>query len=145
MIIPWNFKYNKIAELSEENQQKFIKAHPKKYQKKLKKYLMILRNDGIIIIEREVMKMTNEEKFSKGIVIYKTEDDVVCELWGSSTKHADVIYSMNRDIKNDLFARCQFADDPDYDIFQWLLYVASRQTWKTTARKIVKIALNEWY
>ena len=39
MIIPWNFKYNKIAELSEENQQKFIKAHPKKYQKKVKKIL----------------------------------------------------------------------------------------------------------
>ena len=33
MIIPWNFKYNKIAELSEENQQKFIKAHPKKVEK----------------------------------------------------------------------------------------------------------------
>ena len=45
--------------------------------------------------KREVNKMTNEEKFSKGIVIYKTEDDVVCELWGASTKHADVIYSMN--------------------------------------------------
>ena len=33
MIIPWNFKYNKIAELSEENQQKFIKAHQKKVKK----------------------------------------------------------------------------------------------------------------
>ena len=89
--------------------------------------------------------MTNEEKFQKGIVIYKTEDDVVCELWGSSTKHADVIYSMNRDIENGLFARCQFADNPDYDIFQWLLYVASRQIWKHTAIGIVEIALNEWY
>ena len=82
MIIPWNFKYSKIAELSEENQQKFIKARPKNIRKKLKKYLTILRNDVILTIEREVMKMTNEEKFSKGIVIYKTEDDVVCELWG---------------------------------------------------------------
>ena len=36
--------------------------------------------------------MTNEEKFSKGIVVYKTEDDVICELWGASTKHADAIY-----------------------------------------------------
>ena len=89
--------------------------------------------------------MTNEEKFSKGIVIYKTENDVVCELWGASTKHADVIYSMNRDIEIDLFRRCQFADDSDHDIFQWLLYVASRQTWKNTAKKIVEIALNEWY
>ena len=89
--------------------------------------------------------MTNEEKFSKGIVIYKIEDDVICELWGASTKHADVIYSMNRDIKNGLFMRCPFAVNPDHDIFQWLLYVASMQTWKTTAKKIVEIALNEWY
>lgn len=89
--------------------------------------------------------MTNEEKFSKGIVIYKTEDDVICELWGASTKHADVIYSMSRDIENELFHRCRFADDPDHDIFQWLLYVASRQTWKNTAKEIVEIALNEWY
>ena len=91
------------------------------------------------------MKITNEEKFAKGIVIYKTEDDVVCELGGASTKHPDLIYSMNQDIKNDLFCRCLFADNPDHDIFQWLLYIASRQTWKTTAREIVEIALNEWY
>lgn len=99
----------------------------------------------ILIIEREVMIMTNEEKFSKGIVIYKTDDDVVCELWGASTKHADAIYSMNRDIEKDSFTRCQFADNPNHDIFQWLLYVASRQIWKTTAKKIVEIALEEWY
>ena len=89
--------------------------------------------------------MTNEEKFSKGIVVYRTEDDVICELWGASTKHADVIYSMNRDIKNELFHRCQFADNPDHDIFQWLLYVASRQIWKTTAKEIVKMANEEWF
>lgn len=88
--------------------------------------------------------MTNEEKFRKGIVIYKTVDDVVCELWGSSTKHADIIYSMNRDIKNDLFFRSKFAYNTDYDIFQWLLYVASRQTWKHTAKEIVELAY-EWY
>ena len=30
--------------------------------------------------------MTNEEKFSKGIVVYKNEeDDYVCELWEAST------------------------------------------------------------
>ena len=38
-INPWNFKYSKVIELSEENQQKFIKAHPKKYQKKVEKIL----------------------------------------------------------------------------------------------------------
>ena len=89
--------------------------------------------------------MTNEEKFSKGIVIYKKDNDVICELWGASTKHADVIYSMNRDIKNDLFVKSRFADSPNHDIFQWLLYIASRQTWKTTAKEIVEIALTEWY
>ena len=51
----------------------------------------------------------------------------------------------NKDIENELFRRCQFADDPDHDIFQWLLYVASRQIWKNTAREIVEIALAEWY
>ena len=35
----WHFNYSKVAELSEENQQKFIKAHPKKYRKKVKKIL----------------------------------------------------------------------------------------------------------
>ena len=89
--------------------------------------------------------MTNEEKFSKGIVIYKTDDDVICELWGSSTKHADAIHSMNKDIKNNLFTACQFASYPDHDIFQWLLYVASRQTWKFSAKEIAEIALKEWY
>ena len=38
-INPWHFNYSQVAELSEENQQKFIKAHPKKYQKKVKKIL----------------------------------------------------------------------------------------------------------
>lgn len=89
--------------------------------------------------------MTNEEKFSKGIVIYKTDDDVVCELWGASTKHADEIYSMNSAIKDGDFIRCPFSDNKDYDIYQWLLYVASIQMWKNTAKKIVEIANEEWF
>ena len=88
--------------------------------------------------------MTNEEKFSKGIVIYTTGDDVICELWGASTKHPAVTYSMNRDIKNELFHRWEFAEDKYHDIYQWLLYVASRQTWKTTAKRIVEEA-EVWY
>ena len=96
-------------------------------------------------MKKGLIIMINEEKIKKGVVIYKTDDDVVCELWGSSTKHADITYSMNRDIKNELFHKCQFADNEDHDIFQWLLYVASRQTWKTTAKKIVDIAIKDWY
>ena len=38
-INPWHFNYSQVAELSEENQQKFIKAHPKRYQKKVEKIL----------------------------------------------------------------------------------------------------------
>ena len=89
--------------------------------------------------------MTNEEKFSKGIVIYKTDDDVVCELWGASTKHADTIYSMKRDIENGLFIKSPLEDNLDSDIFQWLLFVASLQMWRHTAKEIVETALKEWY
>lgn len=88
--------------------------------------------------------MTNEEKFRKGIVVYETPNDVVCELWGASTKHPDIVYSMNRDIDNHLFARSPFSEDIRDDYYQWLLYVASRQMWKSTAKKIVEIA-NEYY
>ena len=38
-VNPWNFTYSQVIEMSEENQQKFIKAHPKKYQKKVEKIL----------------------------------------------------------------------------------------------------------
>lgn len=38
-INPWHFNYSQVAKLSTENQQKFIKAHPKKYQKKVEKIL----------------------------------------------------------------------------------------------------------
>ena len=42
-VNPWNFTYSQVIEMSEENQQKFIKAHPKKYQKKAEKILDDLR------------------------------------------------------------------------------------------------------
>ena len=38
-INPWHFNYSQVAELSEKNQQKFIKSYPKKYQKKAEKIL----------------------------------------------------------------------------------------------------------
>ena len=71
MIIPWNFKYSKIAELSKENQQKFIKAHPKKF----KKYLTILRNNVILIIETALitMKESYERQKEDSIKIAKRE------------------------------------------------------------------------
>ena len=38
-VNPWNFTYSQVIEMSKENQQKFIKAHPKKYWKKVEKIL----------------------------------------------------------------------------------------------------------
>ena len=38
-VNPWKFTYSQVIEMSEENQQKFIKAHPKKYWKKVEKIL----------------------------------------------------------------------------------------------------------
>ena len=89
--------------------------------------------------------MTNEEKFCKGIIIYKTDDDVICELWSASTKHADAIYSMNTMVESGKFERCPLSESKDHDIYQWLLYVASIQMWKNTAKEIVKIASEEWF
>ena len=44
--------------------------------------------------------MTIEEKFRKGIVVYKNEEnDYVCELWGASTKHPDSIFPHEREWK----------------------------------------------
>lgn len=89
--------------------------------------------------------MTNEEKFRQGIVIYKTEDDVVCELWGGSTKHPDAIYTMNTQIKQGIFVRSFLSDSIEDDVYQWLLLIASIQMWKTTAKEIVDIATKDWY
>ena len=100
---------------------------------------MILRNDGIIIIEKEVMTMTNEEKFRKGIVIYKTDDDVVCELWGASTKHPDSkFYYSEWGDRTDLF-------DDKYQIFQWLLWIASKRQFPFHAKELTEYALKNWY
>lgn len=95
--------------------------------------------------QKGVDKMTNEEKFAKRIVVYTTEDDVICELWGASTKHADAIYSMNSDIEHGRFSSNQYINSREYDIFQWLLCIASWQSWKHTAKRIVEVALADWY
>ena len=89
--------------------------------------------------------MTNEEKFRQSIVIYKTEDDVVCELWGGSTKHPDATYTMNSQIKQGLFVRSVFSNSIEEDVYQWLLFIASIQMWTTTAKEIVDIATKDWY
>lgn len=87
--------------------------------------------------------MTNEEKFKKGIVVYKNkENDYVCELWGASTKHPDSIFRMNHDGK---YKKNGLYDDDKYEVYQWLLWIASNLTWRFHARELVEYALREWY
>ena len=87
--------------------------------------------------------MTNEEKFRKGIVVYKNEEnDYVCELWGASTKHPDSIFHMNHDGK---YKKNGLYDDDKYEVYQWLLWIASNLTWRFHARNLAEYALHEWY
>ena len=93
--------------------------------------------------EREVIQMTNEEKFKKGIVVYKNEEnDYVCELWEASTKHPDSIFHMNHDGK---YKKSGLYDDDKYEVYQWLLWIASNLTWRFHARNLAEYALREWY
>lgn len=84
--------------------------------------------------------MTNEEKFGKGIVVYKDDNnDYICELWGASTKHADAMFWYSEwEDKSD------FIED-EYQIFQWLLWIASRRQWPFHAKELTEYALKNWY
>lgn len=87
--------------------------------------------------------MTNEEKFRKGIVVYRNdENDYVCELWGASTKHPDSIFHMNYDKR---FHKSGLYGDDKYEVFQWLLQCASELTWRPHAKALTEYALREWY
>ncbi len=87
--------------------------------------------------------MTIEEKFAKGIVVYKnSEDDYVCELWEASTKHPDSIFHMNYDGR---YKKSGLYIDDRYEVFQWLLFIASDLTWRFHARNLVDYALEYWY
>ena len=87
--------------------------------------------------------MTIEEKFRKGIVVYKDEeDDYVCELWGASTKHPDSIFHMNGDGK---YKKSGLYEDDKYEVFQWLLWIASNLTFHFNAYSLASYAIKEWY
>ena len=87
--------------------------------------------------------MTNEEKFRAGTVVYKDDDgDYVCELWGASTRHPDVVYHMNADGE---YRKGYLYNDDKYEVFQWLLSIAANQNFRFHAYSIVQYALREWY
>ena len=81
--------------------------------------------------------MTNEEKFKKGIVVYKTKDDTVCELWNASTKHPDSIFYFSD------FKKTPFVDE-EHQVFQWLLECASKLTFPMHAKELVEYALKNY-
>ena len=93
----------------------------------------------IIITEREVIKMTLEEKFASRIIVEKIDDDYICELWGASTKHPDARFRYSEwGDRTDLF-------DDEYQIFQWLLWIASRRQFPFHAKELAEYALKNWY
>ena len=75
-----------------------------------------------------------------GIKVYKDETKgYVCELWGASTKHPDSVFFYNDwEFKTDLF-------EDELQIFQWLLYIASRLTFPFYAKDLAEYAINNWY
>ena len=86
--------------------------------------------------------MTNEEKFRQGYVVYKQDDDYVCELWGASTMHPDSIYRMNSDKR---YIKSGLYDDDIYEVYQWLLWIASNLMFRPYAKRLAEYAFREWY
>ena len=93
----------------------------------------------IIITEREVIKMTLEEKFASRIIVEKIDDDYICELWGASTKHPDASFRYS-----EWEDKSPYLED-EYQVFQWLLWIASRRQFPFHAKELTEYALKNWY
>ena len=72
------------------------------------------------------------------LFLIRTDNDVVFEMWSSSTKHPDVIHRFSY-WKN----KSAYIDN-ELQIYQWLLYVASDVLFPSRAKGIVEFA-NEVY
>ena len=68
-----------------------------------------------------------------------SEKDWTCELWGGSTKHPDAKFYFK-----DWGDKTPFIEDK-YQIFQWLLWIASKRQWPFHAKKLTEYALENWY
>ena len=69
----------------------------------------------------------------------KTKDTCL-ELWGASTKHPDCYFSMNWHCENGKFKKNTLWQDNMFDLYQWLLYIASCVTFPFTAKELVELA-----
>lgn len=76
------------------------------------------------------------------IIVKKTENDYILELWGASTKHPDSVFYYN-DPKVG-FVHSKIIEDK-YQIYQWLLYCASCLDFPFHAKEVVEYANKHWY
>lgn len=83
--------------------------------------------------------MSLEKKFTSGIIVEERENDYVCELWGASTKHPDSIFYYS-----DWEDKSPYFEDK-YQVFQWLLWIASRRQFPFHAKELVDYAIKNWY
>lgn len=83
--------------------------------------------------------MTKKEKFKKGVVIERINNDYKYEFWNSSTKYPDEVYYYS-----DWDDKACFIEDK-HQIFQWLLWIASKTQYPFHAKRITEYALTHWY
>lgn len=68
----------------------------------------------------------------------ESQKDLICELWGASTKHPDSKFYFSD------FQKVPWIDEK-YQVFQWLLECASKLTFPFHAKELVEYALENWY
>lgn len=77
--------------------------------------------------------------FKSGIILKKTDNDYILELWGASTKHPDSVFRYSEwENKSEYF-------EDRYQIYQWLLNCASRLSFPFHAKNLVDYANEHWY
>lgn len=67
--------------------------------------------------------------------------DWTCELWGASTKHPDAKYYFEDWYKEHGTGYIE----KEYQIFQWLLWIASNRLWPFHAKEVAEYAMENWY
>ena len=75
----------------------------------------------------------------RDLYLVRADNDVVFESWASSTKHPDIIYRFSRWKNKSHFISV------DYQIYQWLLFIASDTVFPFRAREIALFAERVYY
>ena len=93
--------------------------------------------------------MLTENPYTKGNIIYadrindlfliRTDSDIVFETWSSSTKHPDSIHKFSNWGNNTELI------NNDFQIYQWLLFIASATLFPFHAKEIVEFATEVYH